>query len=1124
MALIVQAVSFTDKQGRTLPSYISNVLDRHNVVIDFRAKFGMTISDSKNISVIDNTLILSSGTWSELGLTVGTAITAPAGVETSDGTIVSSGTFGTVNVLHVEGNYIVIDATLSGGDAIYVSGELSFNINPEGFEFYVNLVPASEGGDQYSLIKPEASNKFISQMVDTLTPGGSVIAFEQLGEQWGGGILYPTIQRLADSFGDKVYRLTLPDFRNYLFLNADPFAGDDCVKFWLKASVLPTIADPSVSVSVIHTTSGGNTGFFDEVFNGGGSDYAIGSINLTIGASIVQTIDYTQATNFEIKVNGPFTASSKFGIGFFHVISPEDERYFPNATVENNAMLVSGESIPVSTSTDITGTVNSFGARIDIEDLIIIQTGTEAVITGKLVPNSQFISEIANKEEGNRTFRFAVKVEDSTLTGNYIKPVWLTVIFDQMEKFIPPLGPWLDAFGYTTYDHNEKAIPYIIGEDGLVADRLITEDDIRTEIKFKIPRPSVQQVNGRLFTGIRLAAVAQKFDGSFFELEPYFDVPFDDYPVIDNAVVIDYSSGPLGRNLPPTSDKNVVTVGRLPVLDNTNNFGIVINYSTLLRWEYWLQQLNASNEFFGEKTKDWFHYQNDEWEIALQLELVTTDGSYINYINLRHQNYDDWEGISSFEFQRLDGTALTKPLENEVCKLVAKHTLPAGDLWISELWGWIRVEPKEGAPNCMISTVLPHGEVVQNPLQPISGETMANIVISGNILKIFALFDPSKIAVQNGISFSSRVHGFRRDDEGDNGYVYNTTKESFIPVKIPSPEVKEKLLKECCVLRKVIADPLSLASEKNDITSHPISGEVVTYQLKKDGEVTVYVPVSYAIALANGWKCCTISWHDVSVSDGYGCYQLFVTVTSAGVVSTFQIDSFELFPATDSNGKWHENTIGDCRLTALYNFHDVPNALNYTDSGIVDSIRFKGVFGKYQPNTKIDNEIDSQYKKQKVVRQHDKEFLLKTSPLPSKYLRMLDYMLLHENELWCTDYNWQNVEYYREEPIILSETASLGHPDLLSRNVPLTAKFKSKLSNSISSYNNRNASKVASVIQIGGVSITGGTVQNSDGTYSEDFTGGPFILEDTTINVYVNGVLNQTVVVPSMTDITLNIN
>ena len=48
-------------------------------------------------------------------------------------------------------------------------------------------------------------------------------------------------------------------------------------------------------------------------------------------------------------------------------------------------------------------------------------------------------------------------------------------------------------------------------------------------------------------------------------------------------------------------------------------------------------------------------------------------------------------------------------------------------------------------------------------------------------------------------------------------------------------------------------------------------------------------------------------------------------------------------------------------------------------------------------------------------------------------------------------------------------------------------------------------------------------IKNTNGSFDVTASTSPYILEDTTINVYVNGVLNTTVVRPSMIDRTINI-
>jgi hypothetical protein len=59
-------------------------------------------------------------------------------------------------------------------------------------------------------------------------------------------------------------------------------------------------------------------------------------------------------------------------------------------------------------------------------------------------------------------------------------------------------------------------------------------------------------------------------------------------------------------------------------------------------------------------------------------------------------------------------------------------------------------------------------------------------------------------------------------------------------------------------------------------------------------------------------------------------------------------------------------------------------------------------------------------------------------------------------------------------------------------------------------------------IQTGGCADA--TVENSDASFSEQIpSGDTAILDDTIINVYVNGTLNQSITRPSMIDRTINI-
>lgn len=1096
MALVFEHISFTDAQGRTLNNYLSNVQDAHTIVFNVRAKFSLEILGGISVTVVDNTITLNGGgDWQDYGAVTGSFVSGSIG----------AGSLASTEILHVEENYIVLDS-MSLTPGTFSTGSLEFAIDPQAFLFQLNLTPSTGVGSASSLIDG-TSNYYKAEGIDTLTAGGLTnIPFTEQGTLSGATQVSAIVERLADSFGDKVYKVSISGFKNFLWTTSAPFAGDDSPKLWIRASVLPFVSDPSTSISAMHTTPVGNLGFFDEVFNGGTPAYSLQSISYQVAGVASPAVDYVQSTEFTAVVTGTFAAGSKFGIGFFHEIQIGDDQFF-NAHIENNSMLCAAENLPVGSSADIVGNLNSVGAGVNIADVTISQGGTSATISGVITPNPDFTTVIGAKAETSRMYRHSVKVENSTFTDDFIQPVWITLSHTQLIRFVPPLGSF-GGFGYTVRNHHNDGVPFVTGDGGLIPESLITEDDVAIELSFALPRPSEQIVLGRTFTGITLSVVAFKSTTEFFRFETA-DIPFSPFPVVDDAVPVNQVSQRSFR-LPPTSTHNEISVERNDGIDTLTNFGLAVSYGVLLDWRYWIPEPNASSEFFVlGQDKDWFHYQTGDWRVALLCEIHTTDGDYRNFVRLNHQTYDDWEGSSEIKYFRMDGTPLTKPPTGEISRVQVRHTAPSGFAWQpGSVWGWVGAEPFQAQIRWIISSYLQHGNVVQNPLQPLVGLTLCSLSfeLSDTVAVFDTLFDPDKIATENGVSFTGRVQGtVRKGAEFD--AVWNTHKETVTPVKIFSPVEIEKLLKECCESRRVIADEDSLDLWKNDITSHPIPGDEVTFELRKGGTAADYAVITAELPNAAGWFGGTIAWRDVLFSNGLGCYDLYATSTAAGFEQTFLVEKYELWPASrldaDGNSVPHENTIGDCRLLVVYNFHDVKNGIDFTDSGLVDTLRVKGVFGKYQPNMQIENTIDAFYKKQKEVRRNDDTFELKTSHLSGKYVRMLTYMLLHENECIMSDYNWYNLEYYRTEAVIVMETPQLGHQDVVTRKVPVSCKFQSKLANSISSYNNRNASKVPTMITIGGnISVSGGTVYNSESTYEATFTGPTFVLPNTTVNVY----------------------
>jgi hypothetical protein len=120
-------------------------------------------------------------------------------------------------------------------------------------------------------------------------------------------------------------------------------------------------------------------------------------------------------------------------------------------------------------------------------------------------------------------------------------------------------------------------------------------------------------------------------------------------------------------------------------------------------------------------------------------------------------------------------------------------------------------------------------------------------------------------------------------------------------------------------------------------------------------------------------------------------------------------------------------------------------------------------------------------------------------------------------------------------PLVFSGTSYnciLGTFNLVTEDSEFSAEVCETLCEKIE---NNTAASIASVIQANPVKDAAiqalicdasgsATVENSDQSYSAEVASGDtLVLDDYTVNVYVNGVLNQTGTAPSMVDLTINI-
>ena len=93
-------------------------------------------------------------------------------------------------------------------------------------------------------------------------------------------------------------------------------------------------------------------------------------------------------------------------------------------------------------------------------------------------------------------------------------------------------------------------------------------------------------------------------------------------------------------------------------------------------------------------------------------------------------------------------------------RVTATHELLNGNVWNPlEVWGMITVEPFESGPRWICSSTLNGDGNLLNPLAPISGSTITITYPTSNVAKLECFFDPTKINLQNGCKFTSKIKG-----------------------------------------------------------------------------------------------------------------------------------------------------------------------------------------------------------------------------------------------------------------------------------------------------------------------------------------------------------------------------
>jgi hypothetical protein len=723
MSLNVISRKFYDDQAREVNFLLGNANNLVKAVYRVNVDYTLNLSVSVSVIISGTTLTLTNGTWEDYGFVPGSSLLS----------VNINGHTATKDILIIDGADMLINSTFSPSipDDTYTVGTLTCLTKTEGMNVSFNFCRNSLSSE-FSLIDGE-SNRWTVDDLDLLGVGDTK-NMTRLGNRSGlPQVNTATIKKISSS--PLVFEVTIETYISPFNSNIGFLASESLASF-CKFDAMPVFNNLNVVLSRTDKYNG-NVGYFNENFNGFTPNFVKESIAWTDADDVpIEAMDYSQPSKFSIRINGTFTSGSKFQFfAFFPSVEPSDFSNLPTDASKNFISTVETAVKAVNTNYTVNTATHSSGATVQFQTVRFEQFTTYAIITGVAVPNADFTDLISSRDTNNRNYRIWVRCENPALDYNSSDMVNVECDNRSLVKTAVPLGTW---------DENVNFIDHVGNTLELDKDTytIITEDDVRRESQFILPKGEND------FSEIAVISRAKNTTtGEQFELER-FAVNLTSLPTLPDGTkpINTIINRPFNIAFPSLMTQ--VKFERYAPADDENVYGVQVTYPFLSRWEYWLSQLNASNDFFGNKNRNWRTYQNTDWKIENVLALSTDAGQYQNPFVIAIRDYDDANIDYVFEFFKLDGTPITAPLD-EVVRIKVTHDVSG----VSDCWGQITVEPKENAPRWLISTDYAQIDPAY-PLQPLSGETMLKKTIESDRVEFECLFDGRLL---DRVKFTSRL-------------------------------------------------------------------------------------------------------------------------------------------------------------------------------------------------------------------------------------------------------------------------------------------------------------------------------------------------------------------------------
>jgi hypothetical protein len=534
-----------------------------------------------------------------------------------------------------------------------------------------------------------------------------------------------TCKRIADVGNERRYEFTFNGIIQDGIILQDSFTANDCLKLFVKFDVARNLNDVDYR-NILTYDELCDTGWFDEGFN-----------TETPNTSLIQGVNeifYNAPTQFTLKVAG----TTQIRIG--GVFTPKDDTLFKQKYQSQSVigLYCYADAVVGSYSSQ----QNTLGAGYVLNILSVNIISGVSEISCEIVPNQQ-MADFFDLDERQDDKNFILFVE----AGN---TNWIAYN-DELQYKIPASQPLVFLNKKTFFDHSQNIIEPIGNGVNI---KFHKEDDLAFWGNFLLKKNEIYE---KLIVSVR---AFNMLSGENFELEK-ITYTFNSYQINSQGIYLINSELNVNNNLPSNSEKKKSKLYLFPSIDTPTEYGVALYYPFLIKWQNWIEQQNASADFYPNQNQDWINYQSGNWRVQFSIELRQDDLSYVYSQNVQIMDYDS-EVLIDTEIKtfRPDGTEVQVIVEGEIMKIQVFHTLTNNKAWkVGDVWGMITVEETETNPRWICSSVLPFDNNQSNPLKPLDGVQMVITYPSQETALMECYFDTTLLNLENGCKFTSKIKG-----------------------------------------------------------------------------------------------------------------------------------------------------------------------------------------------------------------------------------------------------------------------------------------------------------------------------------------------------------------------------